>query len=140
MTMIGAERPDTLVEVILGVDTHLDFYVAVTIDHLGRRLGESSVPTTAQGYEKLLCWAEGFGSVRCAGVESTSSYGAGLTRHLRARGIEVLEVERPKHQRRSSRRNLEKSDSSDAGYALLTLGAATRALTGLEKVDPAVAA
>jgi hypothetical protein len=43
VTMIGAERPDTKVEVILGVDTHLDFHVAVAIDHLGRRLGESSV-------------------------------------------------------------------------------------------------
>jgi hypothetical protein len=36
VTMIGAERPDTLVEVILGVDTHLDFHVAVAVDHLGR--------------------------------------------------------------------------------------------------------
>ena len=102
---------------ILGVDTHLDFHVAVAIDHLGRRLGESNVPTTAKGYEKLLRWTEGFGPVRCAGIEGTSSYGAGLTRHLRARGIEVLEVERPKHRRRSSRRNLEKSDPSDAERA-----------------------
>lgn len=70
-----------------------------------------------KGYERLLRWAEGFGPVRCAGVEGTSSYGAGLTRHLRARGIEVLEVERPKHRRRSSRRNLEKSDPSDAERA-----------------------
>ena len=114
MTTIGAERPDTEVAVILGVDTHLDFHVAVAVDHLGRRLGESSVPTTAKGYERLLRWAEGFGPVRCAGVEGTSSYGAGLARHLRARGIEVLEVERPKHRRRSSRRNLQKSDPSDA--------------------------
>jgi hypothetical protein len=30
----GAERPETEVAVILGVDTHLDFHVAV--DHLGR--------------------------------------------------------------------------------------------------------
>jgi transposase len=74
------------------------------------------VPTTVKGYERLLRWAEGFGPVSCAGVEGTSSYGAGLTRHLRARGIEVLEVERPKH-RRSSRRNLEKSDPSDAERA-----------------------
>ena len=102
---------------ILGVDTHLDFHVAVAVDHLGRRLGESSVPTTAKGYERLLRWAEGFGPVRCAGVEGTSSYGAGLARHLRARGIEVLEVERPKHRRRSSRRNLQKSDPSDAEAA-----------------------
>src|ERR687884_1712535 len=111
------KSPDTKVEVILGVNTPLDFHTAVAVDHLGRRLGELSVPTTAKGYERLLCWAEGFGPVRCAGIEGTSSYGAGLARHLRARGIEVLEVERPKRQRRSSRRNLQKSDPSDAEAA-----------------------
>jgi transposase len=116
VTTIGAERPDTKAEVILGVDTHLDFHVAVAVDHLGRSLGESSVPTTANGYERLLCWAEGFGPLRCAGVEGTSSYGAGLVRHLKARGTEVLEVERPKRRRRSSRRNA-KSDPADAERA-----------------------
>jgi transposase len=60
---------------------------------------------------------KGFWPVRCAGVEGTSSYGAGLARHLRAKGIEVLEVERPKHRRRSSRSNVEKSDPSDAERA-----------------------
>jgi transposase len=118
VTVIGAERPDTTgVAVILGVDTHLDFHVAVALDHLGRRLGESSVPATVKGYERLLRWAECFGPVRCAGVEGTSSYGAGLARHLRAREIEVLEVERLKHRRRSSRSNVEKSDPSDAEAA-----------------------
>jgi transposase len=125
---LSAERPDTTeVAVILGVDTHLDFHVAVAVDHLGRRLGEASVPTTLNGYERLLRWAEGFGHVGCAGVEGTSSYGAGLTRHLRARGIEVLEVERPKRRRRGSRRNVEKSDPSDAynaARAVLAGGAA----------------
>jgi transposase len=116
VTTIDAERPDTKAEVILGVDTHLDFHVAVAVDHLGRRLGELSVPTTAKGYEGLLCWAEGFGPLRCAGIEGTSSYGAGLARHLRTRGIEVLEVERPKRRRRSSRRHV-KSDPSDAERA-----------------------
>src|SRR5215208_2983530 len=103
----------------MGVDTHLDFHVAVAVEHLGRRLGEASVPTSVKGYERLLHWAEGFGSLRGAGVEveGSSSYGAGLTRHLRASGIEVLEVERPEHRRRSSRRNLQKSDSSDAEAA-----------------------
>ena len=118
MKTIGAERPGTTeAAVVLGVDTHLDLHVAVALDHLGRRLGEASVPTTAKGYEELLRWAEGFGPVGCAGIEGTSSYGAGLTRHLRARGIEVLEVERPEHRRRSSRRNLQKSDPSDAEAA-----------------------
>jgi transposase len=117
VTTIGAERPDTEVAVILGVDTHLDSHVAVAVDHLGRRLDELSVPTTVKGYEELLCWAEGFGPVRCAGIEGTSSYGVGLARHLRTRGIEVLEVDRPKHRRRSSRSNVEKSDPSDAERA-----------------------
>jgi transposase len=56
VTMTGAQRPYTKVEVIVGVDTHLDAHVAVAVDHLGRRLGELSVPTTAKGYERLLCW------------------------------------------------------------------------------------
>jgi transposase len=64
-------------------------------------------------------WAEGFGTVRNAGVEGTSSYGAGLARHLKAQGIEVLEVERPKRPQRSSRRNL-KSDPLDAESAART--------------------
>ena len=39
--MAGTEGMETKVEVILGVDTHLDFHVAVVLDHLGRRrLGE----------------------------------------------------------------------------------------------------
>jgi hypothetical protein len=38
--MVGAEGMETKVEVILGVDTHLDFHVAVAVDHLGRRLDE----------------------------------------------------------------------------------------------------
>jgi transposase len=70
---------------------------------------------------ELLRWAAGFGPLRCAGVEGTSSYGAGIARHLRAKGIEVLEVERPKHRRRSSRRNLQKSDPSDAEAAARAL-------------------
>ena len=30
MMTLGTQRPDTKVEVILGVDTHLDFHTAVT--------------------------------------------------------------------------------------------------------------
>jgi transposase len=72
------------------------------------------VPTTTKGYESLLCWVQSFGPVSYAGVEGTSSYGAGLTRHLKAAGIVVMEVERPKrrHLRRDS-----KSDSRDAENA-----------------------
>lgn len=108
------ESSGTVAEVVLGVDTHLDVHLAVALDHLGRRLSMFRVPTTKKGYESLLAWAEGFGPVRCAGVEGTSSYGAGLARHLRAMGIAVVEVERPK--RRHLRRN-GKSDPIDAEAA-----------------------
>jgi transposase len=103
-------------EVVLGVDTHLDFHVAVVLDHLGRRLGEAEVETTLKGYRDLVSWAEGFGRVRCAGVEGTGSYGAGLARHLKAMGIAVVEVERPKRSQRSPRRR-GKSDPLDAERA-----------------------
>jgi transposase len=63
---------DVADEVVLGVDTHLDFHVAVALDRLGRRLGEIKVPTTAEGYERVVRWAEGFGPVQCAGIEGTS--------------------------------------------------------------------
>jgi transposase len=115
--MTTLERSSTAVEVVLGVDTHLDFHVAVALDQLGRRLGTLTVPTTTSGYRALVSWAGGFGSLRSAGIEGTGSYGAGLARQLKARGIEVLEVERPKrrHLRRSGRSG--KSDPIDAEAA-----------------------
>jgi transposase len=114
MTTSGRCGPEDMAEVVLGVDTHLDMHVAVALDGLGRRLGELAVPTTAKGYGALLRWAEEFGLVGCAAVEGTGSYGAGLARHLKAAGIAVVEVERPK--RRHLRRN-GKSDPIDAERA-----------------------
>lgn len=114
MTVTSSESSATVSQVILGIDTHKDMHVAVALDGLGKRLGELKVPTTVKGYHRLLQWAEDLGSVRCAGVEGTGSYGAGLTRHLKASGIPVMEVERPK--RRHLRRN-GKSDSIDAEAA-----------------------
>ena len=110
----GVDGTDSTDEVVLGVDTHLDVNVAVALDRLGRRLGVLKVPTTTRGHEGLLRWAEGFGPVGCAGIEGTSSYGAGLARHLKDAGISVMEVERPK--RRHLRRN-GKSDPIDAEAA-----------------------
>ena len=74
MMMIDDQRPEPKVEVILGVDTP-------GLPRGGgpsgqRSLGELSVPMTAKGYKRLLCWVEGFGLVACAGIEGTSSYGA----------------------------------------------------------------
>ena len=106
---------------VLGVDTHLHSHVAVALDRLGRKLGALAVPATAKGYEALVSWAEGFGDVSCAGVEGTGSFGAGLSRRLRAEGIEVPEVERP--ERRHLRRR-GKSDPIDAEARAVLAGEA----------------
>jgi transposase len=94
-----------------GVDTHLDAHVAAALDPLGRLIGTESFPADAAGYKALLAWLEGFGQVTKVGIEGTSSYGTGLARSLRRRGIEIVEVNRPNRQ---SRRNQGKSDPLDA--------------------------
>ena len=94
-----------------GVDTHLDVHVAAALDHRGALLGVESFDTTPDGYKALLGWLAGFGEVELVGVEGTGSYGAGLTRHLHAEGVRVVEVDRPNRQRRRRRG---KSDPQDA--------------------------
>ena len=61
------------------------------------------------------------GPVELVGVEGTGSYGAGLTRHLQAERVRVVEVDRPNRQRR---RRKGKSDPQDA------ISAARAALSG----------
>jgi transposase len=132
----GTRRSGDLAGVVLGVDTHLDFHVAVVMNRLGRPLGELKVPTTKKGYGELIRWAEGFGLVACAGVEGTGSYGAGLARYLKATGIAVVEIERPKRCPRLRRNG--KSDPIDAesaARAVLTGEAAGVPKSGDGKVE-----
>ncbi len=105
--------------VILGVDTHASAHVAVALDGLGRRLGHKSVPSTEAGYAMLAAWAEGFGVLDRAGVEGSGSFGVGLARFLRARGVEVVEVNRPNRQHRRSFGKHDTVDAEAAARALL---------------------
>jgi len=106
--------PRTSRAVIGGVDTHKDVHVAAALDDLGVLLAATSFPTTSAGYENLRRWMAGFGPLQRVGVEGTGSYGAGLTRHLRAAGIDVVEINRPNRQ---LRRRRGKSDTVDAEAA-----------------------
>ena len=108
-------RTFELGDVIVGVDTHKDAHVSVAIDHLGRRLGDLSIPTNQEGYEKLLSWAKEFGGEVTFGVEGCGSYGSGLSRFLRRSGISTFEATRPP--RRRERRAAGKSDLGDAEHA-----------------------
>ena len=130
-----AEGSATTNEVVLGVDTHLDFHVAVVLDLLGRRLGEVKAPTTEEGYGELVRWAQGFGPVRCAGVEGTGSYGAGLARRLRAMGIAAVEVERPKRRHLRRRGKSDPKDAEAAARAVLAGEAAGVPKSGDGKVE-----
>ncbi len=95
-----------------GVDTHDDVHVVAVLDSAtGKRLDTGSFPTTRAGYTSLHAWMAGFGTIDRVGVESTGSWGAGLTRHLSAAGVEVIEVDRPD---RKARRFEGKSDPTDA--------------------------
>ncbi len=95
-----------------GVDTHSEVHVAAALDSAtGRLLGTESFPTTTAGYHALLAWLGALGEVDGVGVESTGSWGTGLARHLRAQGVEVVEVDRPD---RKARRFEGKSDPTDA--------------------------
>ena len=97
------------VDVTGGVDTHKDTYTAAALDAASRVLGTEQFRTNRSGYQALLAWLQGFGTVYAVGVEGTGSYGAGLTRFLTAAQIEVIEVDRPD---RRTRRRQGKSDPS----------------------------
>jgi transposase len=107
--------------VIGGVDCHQRTHHAVALDQRGRRLGDAAFAATSSGYRQLLMWLQQFGHIDRVGVESTASYGAGLTRYLLGAGVQVIEINQP-HRELRHRRG--KSDPIDAE------GAARKVLSG----------
>src|SRR6266581_2344252 len=75
-----------------GAGTHADTHVAAALDPIGGLPGVKEFPVTPAGYACLLGWLGGFGTVCLVGIEGTGSYGAGLSRHVTAAGIRVVEV------------------------------------------------
>ena len=113
--------------VVGGVDCHAEVHHAAALDGTGRRLGEQAFPATRPGYERLLAWLRGFGSVTAVGVESTGRYGAGLPRFLLQAGVRVVEINQP-HTHLRHRRG--KTDAIDAEAA------ARKVLSGEATVVP----
>ena len=103
--------PTTTADVTGGVDTHGQTHHGAVLDPVGRQLGDQEFPTTPAGYRALLCWMQTYGHLERVGVEGTGTYGAGLTRQLRAAGVTVVEVDHPD---RKARRAQGKSDPLDA--------------------------
>ena len=86
--------------VVAGVDTHADTHWLCVLDENRRVALSREFAATAEGYAELADAIGEPGGCAAVGVEGTCSYGAGLTDALLARGFLVLEVLRPKRDRR----------------------------------------
>lgn len=109
-------------EVTGGIYTHADTHTAAALDELGRLLGHHAFAATSTGYDQLLTWLSGHGTVVAVGIEGTGSYGAGLARHLTGHRIKVIEVDQPD---RRARRKEGKPDPADAVAAAPVVQAGT---------------
>ncbi|MCW2490952.1 MAG: family transposase, partial [Frankiales bacterium] len=116
-----------------GVDTHQLTHHAALLDSELNQIADREFAATSTGYQELVDWMAGYGRIAVVGVESTGSYGAGLTRHLLAAGIEVVEVSGPE---KATRVKQGKSDPIDAYCAARQV--ATGAVTGRAKVTTGI--
>lgn len=101
-----------LVDVVIGVDTHVLTHTAAVVDAgTGGVIAQLTVDATADGYAELVEFADQHETLRAWAIEGTGGHGAGLTRHLEQRDELVVELDRPE---RAHRRNGAKSDPLDA--------------------------
>lgn len=107
MSMLADE-----VDVVVGVDTHKHSHTAAVVSAAtGGVLAKATVGATTAAYEELYSLAGSYEGRRAWSVEGTTSYGAGLTGFLQARGERVIEMDHPN---RTKRRNGVKNDEVDA--------------------------
>ena len=99
-----------VVDVVIGVDTHVHTHSAAVLDTAtGGVLGEITVEARVEGYAELVEFANGFPVLRAWAVEGTGGHGAGLSRHL----LETSEIVIELTDRRAARRNGATSDPLD---------------------------
>ena len=97
-----------VVDVVIGVDTHVHTHSAAVVDTAtGGVLDEITVEATPEGYAELVEFANNHATLRAWAIEGTGGHGAGLSRHLLETSEIVIELDRPK---RAARRNGAKSD------------------------------
>ena len=121
--------------IVAGVDTHADTHYAAIISTTGEHLDAAQFPATEVGYQALAGFITRHGPLLRAGVEGTNSYGAGLTRHLRQQGIEVVEVIRPSRQVRRMRGKSDEIDAYAAAHAALAGDATVTPKTSVGVVE-----
>ncbi|BCJ33830.1 IS110 family transposase [Actinocatenispora thailandica] len=101
-----------MVDVVIGVDTHVHTHSAAAVDTgTGGVVGQITVEATADGYAQLVEFADQHATLRAWAIEGTGGHGAGATRYLQHHAELVIELDRPE---RTKRRNGAKSDPLDA--------------------------
>lgn len=105
--------------VIAGLDTHKKEHSLCLLDGLGRKVFEGFFPADEKGYAAI---ADAIGDPEgciVVGVECTMTYGAGVCRHLVAKGYNVVEVLNPE-KKKKRRPGENKNDLEDAERAART--------------------
>ena len=93
-----------VVDVVIGVDTHVHTHSAAVVDTAtGGVLEEITVDATAEGYTELVEFANNHATLRAWAIEGTGGHGAGLSRHLVEMSEIVIELGRPKRAARRKR-------------------------------------
>lgn len=108
----GARGP-----VFCGVDTHADSHWLCVLDWRGRRVLSRRFPADAAGYEALAGAIAAAGEPACVAMEGTSSYGAGLTRHLASLGMPVRDEAQAQQGRRPAGEQRAARDREAEGHA-----------------------
>lgn len=125
----------TTTEVIVGIDTHKDFHVAVGIDAQGAYLGTRTISANRKGYQSFELWAASLGKIRAVGIEGTGTYGAGLARYLCEQGYTLYEVNRPNRQVRYQKGKSDTVDAEIAARAVLSGEATAIPKSGTSTVE-----
>jgi transposase len=101
-------------------DNRLSRYLSWVLTLVGVVLDTRRLPDPPPPATQLLAWARTFGTLGRVGVECTGSYGAALTRQLRAGGAQVLEVNQPDKGTRRRRGPTDTIDARAAARAVLS--------------------
>lgn len=114
--MTSVLKLSEVVDVVIGVDTHVETHSAAAIDvRTGGVLAEITIAATAEGYAELVGFADVVAAehmaLRAWAIEGTASHGRGLAVHLDGLEELVVELDRPE---RAQRRGGVKSDPEDA--------------------------
>ena len=115
-----------VVPVVAGVDTHKDVHVLCVLDGLGRQVFTGSFQANEDGYNKIAAAIGDPKDCIVVGIEGTASYGAGLARRLTELGFEVVEVLRPKRDKRRRGTNRTISRMPSERPAMLSLATGLR--------------